>query len=247
MPEFSPSKAPFRSPLEISDFSDRGSHTLYEFKDDPSRVVRFHVLRNQENKEFSSVGELKEEDIERINSNLQLLKELPEKYGIDVVPFEAVIGENQEHQPGVYMIAKKLTGRNLESLLSQPSTQSGLTSEGLDAFFLKLLTYLDDKHQSGEVHLRDIFDGGQYIVEEGTKNITLIDVDPLVARSDDIAPQKRTRFIVKNLGVMWHMLKQASPHSLPNSSHRLRAIASTLDSRDDRERAVLSQIGPEEV
>lgn len=200
-------QVPFSERLVPSEHSETGSQPLYELEKDGRHIVRFFRFRNERHEVLHRGDEISEEQKTWPEHGQRLFQELERHYGIHVVPFHYVIGENVDHELGVYTVANKLEGKNLQDELQQEHPT--VSSEKVEMILIQLCTYLENKHVNDEPMLRDIFDGGQFVYDKLQQEIVLVDVEPLIASSTSPANRWGTRLVIKNLWYLSDLVRSA--------------------------------------
>lgn len=147
------------------------------------------------------------EQFETIQQSKELLRELSESYGVPIVAYHEIIGSNDQGEAGVYQVTDKLEGSNLTDTLRDQD--ANLQPQAVEPVLLNLMSYLSDKHQNGQPMMRDVFDGGQYVFDQKTHEIALIDVDPLIATTETIASRWQQRVVIKNLWLLVDLMDKA--------------------------------------
>ena len=173
--EIAEDQEPFQESLRPSALKPE---TLLEVENHPDTIIRKIPL--------SFVGRrLKMWDApphEALKKGKDVFSELKEAYGIDVIPFETVIGSETGGGTVAYLLTRKIEGVDLEK--KQFGDDEKLeAAKTFDLFFLKLAQYLDSKFTYGGYFLSDIWKGSQYIYGNEETNlgknntITLVDIE----------------------------------------------------------------------
>ena len=159
--------------LVVSDISKtqvKNPPKFYEFKDNPTKIIRVESFDELLEKHDNKIGIPK-----LVETAKKLYKELGEKYEI-VAPVDFAISKNKEGEDVVCAVTDKIEGKNLEKV-----EKSEEFVNKVEKLYSSVAKYFLDKSKDGGLYIWDINGESQYIygkkLEDEENKIYLIDTD----------------------------------------------------------------------
>lgn len=147
------------------------------------------VVREESDRVKSRYGQTKKGLKDRVgvyNNGKKLFQGLKNKYNINIIPFDYVIGKtNPYDNPQIFTVTKKIFGKNLRDINEQDDNilkDEKLFKEA-EHTISSLTKYAKDEYDNKGTFLNDIFHYHQYVfgkIANGKeKKLHLVDIEPL--------------------------------------------------------------------
>ena len=175
MEKFPQNQVPFKDDLaksRISEHQHGEIERLYEFKDDPNKIIRTMTLDDLGYEHHDL-----EDPIKLVALGKKLYQELEEKYNINA-PVEYVVGKNKAGERVVYGITDRITSTVRDNEITpQLAEQAENLYVSLSKYYLDKSNKLPD----GEMFLTDIRGFSQYVygtrMNDEQSKLYLVDTD----------------------------------------------------------------------
>lgn len=191
-------KIPLYSRLIPSDLNTEGTNReFYQFKDDPSKIVRVDSLEELTDRYDNMVDPIKLVEIGK-----KLFSEVQTNYNIKV-PAEIILDKNAEGKDTVYIITDRVEGDSIERSFDATEKSPDFL-EKLEDLYVSISKYYLDKLNSNEPHLADLNGTTQYIYGkrkgDSKSDIYLVDTD-LYLDKGDAALLHNVKWLVRHMPI----------------------------------------------